>query len=52
MKDFQYITNSSPAYIESLYQDYVKNPESIDSEITQKLNVIAAVAAKGKLNAA
>jgi len=33
MKDFQYITNSSPAYIESLYQDYVKNPESIDSEM-------------------
>ncbi len=33
MKDFQYITNSSPAYIESLYQDYVKNPESIDSDM-------------------
>ncbi|MBL0357078.1 MAG: 2-oxoglutarate dehydrogenase E1 component [Chitinophagaceae bacterium] len=33
MKDFQYITNSSPAYIESLYQDYVKNPESVDAEM-------------------
>ena len=32
MKDLQYITNSSPAYIESLYQDYVKNPDSIDPE--------------------
>src|SRR5688500_235134 len=32
MKDFQYITNSSPAYIESLYQDYIKNPDSVDPE--------------------
>ncbi len=33
MKDFQYITSSHPAYIESLYQDYVKNPESIDTDL-------------------
>ena len=33
MKDFQYITNSHPAYIESLYQDYIKNPESVDAEL-------------------
>jgi len=33
MKDFQYITSSHPAYIENLYQDYVKNPESIDSDL-------------------
>jgi len=32
MKDFQYITNSSPAYIESLYQDFVKDPASVDPE--------------------
>ena len=32
MKDFQYITNSSPAYIEGLYQDFVKNPSSVDPE--------------------
>ena len=32
MKDFSYITNSSPAYIESLYQDFVKDPGSIDPE--------------------
>jgi 2-oxoglutarate dehydrogenase E1 component len=32
MKDFQYITNSSPAYIENLYQDYVKNPDAVDPE--------------------
>ena len=32
MKDFQYITNSSPAYIEGLYQDFVKDPSSVDPE--------------------
>jgi 2-oxoglutarate dehydrogenase E1 component len=32
MKDFSYITNSSPAYIESLYQDYLKNPATVDPE--------------------
>lgn len=32
MKDFQYITNSSPAYIEGLYQEFVKNPSSVDPE--------------------
>ena len=32
MKDFSYITNSHPAYIESLYQDYVQNPESVDPD--------------------
>jgi 2-oxoglutarate dehydrogenase E1 component len=32
MKDFSYITNSSLAFIENLYQDFVKNPESIDPE--------------------
>jgi 2-oxoglutarate dehydrogenase E1 component len=32
MKDLQYITNSSPAFIEGLYQDFVKDPQSIDPE--------------------
>jgi 2-oxoglutarate dehydrogenase E1 component len=32
MKDFQYLTNSSPAYIEGLYQDFSKDPESVDPE--------------------
>ncbi len=32
MKDYQYITNSSPAYIEGLYQDFVKDPTSVDPE--------------------
>ena len=49
MKDFQYITNSSPAYIEGLYQEFIKDPASVDPEfkkffegfdfaITQTLN--------------
>ncbi len=33
MKDFQYITNSHPQYIESLYQDFVKDPLSVDPEL-------------------
>lgn len=33
MKDFSYITNSHPAYIESLYQEFLKNPENIDPDI-------------------
>jgi 2-oxoglutarate dehydrogenase E1 component len=33
MKDFQYITNSHPGYIENLYKDFINNPESIDSEM-------------------
>ena len=33
MKDFSYITNSHPAFIESLYNDFVKDPNSIDPEI-------------------
>src|SRR6478609_2567106 len=33
MKDFSYITQSHPAYIESLYNDYIQNPESVDPEL-------------------
>jgi 2-oxoglutarate dehydrogenase E1 component len=33
MKDFQYITNSHPAYIEGLYNDFVKDPNSVDVEM-------------------
>ena len=32
MKDFSYITNSSPAFIEGLYQDFLKNPEDVDPD--------------------
>jgi len=33
MKDFQYITNSHPGYIEGLYRDFVKDPNSVDPEM-------------------
>jgi 2-oxoglutarate dehydrogenase E1 component len=32
MKDFQYITSQHPAFVENLYQDFIKNPESVDPE--------------------
>ena len=32
MKDFQYLTNSSPAFVEGLYQSFVANPASVDPE--------------------
>jgi len=33
MKDFQYITNSHPGYIEGLYNDFVKDPSSVDVDM-------------------
>ncbi|HOZ70006.1 MAG TPA: 2-oxoglutarate dehydrogenase E1 component [Chitinophagaceae bacterium] len=33
MKDFSYITNSHPEYIENLYRDFLKDPSSVDPEI-------------------
>ena len=33
MKDFSYITSSHPSYIEQLYQDFSKSPESIDPDL-------------------
>jgi 2-oxoglutarate dehydrogenase E1 component len=33
MKDFSYITNSHPAFIEGLYQDFSKDPNSVDPEL-------------------
>lgn len=33
MKDFSYVTSSHPSYIESLYNDYKKDPSSVDVEL-------------------
>jgi 2-oxoglutarate dehydrogenase E1 component len=33
MKNFSYITSSSPEYVENLYKDFVQNPESVDPEL-------------------
>ena len=32
MKDFSYITNSSPAFIENMYNEFVQNPDSVDED--------------------
>lgn len=32
MKDFSYVTGSHPAYVETLYKDFLANPDSIDPE--------------------
>src|SRR6476469_10201856 len=32
MKDFSYITGSHPSFIESLYKDFTKDPNSVDPE--------------------
>ena len=32
MKDFSYITSASPAFIESMYLDFVKDPKNVDPE--------------------
>ena len=33
MKDFQYITNAHPSYIENLYNDFKQDPESVEEEM-------------------
>ena len=33
MKDFTYITNSHPSFIENLYNDFVKDPTSVDADL-------------------
>ncbi len=35
MKDFSYVMSSHPSYIESLYSDYVKDPETVDPELAK-----------------
>lgn len=32
MKDFSFVTNSHPGYVEELYNEYVQDPKSIDPE--------------------
>lgn len=33
MKDFSYITSAHPAYIENLYNDFIKDPQSVDADM-------------------
>jgi 2-oxoglutarate dehydrogenase E1 component len=32
MKDFSFVSNAHPAYIESMYREFTKDPESVDPE--------------------
>ncbi len=48
MKDFSYITNSHPAFIESLYQDFLKNPEGVDPEFRKFFEGFDFAVAEGK----
>jgi 2-oxoglutarate dehydrogenase E1 component len=48
MKDLQYITNSSPSFIESLYQDFVKDPQSVDPEFKKFFEGFDFAIAQGK----
>ncbi len=51
MKDFSYITNSHPAYIENLYADFVKNPETVDPDIRKFFEGFDFAVNSGRANA-
>ena len=48
MKDFSYITNSHPAFIENLYQDYTRDPNSVDQELRKFLEGFDFAVSNGK----
>jgi 2-oxoglutarate dehydrogenase E1 component len=52
MKDFSFITNSHPAYIEGLYQDFVKNPETVDPEFRRFFEGFDFAVTQGKTGTA
>lgn len=51
MKDFQFITNAHPSYIENLYNDFVKDPESVDTEMRKFFEGFDFAVSSGKQNA-
>ena len=52
MKDFSYITNSHPAFIESLYNDFLKDPNSVDPEMKKFFEGFDFAVANGNTHAA
>ncbi len=51
MKDFSYITNSSPEYIESIYKEYLLDPANVDPELKKFFEGFDfAVTSGGKTN--
>ncbi|MBL7745771.1 MAG: 2-oxoglutarate dehydrogenase E1 component, partial [Chitinophagaceae bacterium] len=51
MKDFSYITNSHPEYIENLYRDFVKDPGSVDPELKKFFEGFDFAIGSGKISA-
>jgi 2-oxoglutarate dehydrogenase E1 component len=51
MKDFSYITNSHPSFIENLYQDYSKDPNSVDQELRKFFEGFDFAISSGKASA-
>jgi 2-oxoglutarate dehydrogenase E1 component len=50
MKDFSYITNSSPAYIESLYREFLNNPGGVDPEMKKFFEGFDFAISHGSIN--
>jgi 2-oxoglutarate dehydrogenase E1 component len=50
MKDFSYITNSSPGFIENLYRDYLKDPSSIDPDLKKFFEGFDFAISNGAIN--
>jgi 2-oxoglutarate dehydrogenase E1 component len=48
MKDFSYITSAHPQFIEGLYQDYSKDPGSVDPELKKFFEGFDFAMANGK----
>ncbi len=48
MKDFSYITNSHPSFIEGLYQEFLGNPEAVDPELRKFFEGFDFAMASGK----
>src|SRR5258708_542486 len=48
MKDYSFITNSHPAYIEGLYQDFVKNRDAVDPEFRKFFEGFDFAVSQGK----
>ena len=40
MKDFSFISNAHPAFIESLYEQYQRDPELVERVIRRKLGYV------------
>jgi 2-oxoglutarate dehydrogenase E1 component len=52
MKDYSYITNSHPSYIENLYQDFVANPENVDPDLRKFFEGFDFAVGNGLVNGA